>query len=59
MLKTILITVGVLLVVAVAAILIVAMTKPDTFRVARSTSIKAPPDKIFALINDFDSWIGL
>jgi len=56
MLKTILIGVAVVLVVAVAAIVVIAMTKPDTFRVARSTSIKAPPEKIFAFINDFDFW---
>lgn len=56
MIKTIVITVAVLLVVAVAAILIYAATKPDTLRVQRATSIKAPPDKIFALINDFNAW---
>ena len=52
MIKTILIVV----VVALAAILIFAATKPDTFRVERSTSIKAPPEKIFPLINDFHNW---
>lgn len=44
------------LVVVVAGILIYAATRPDTFRVQRSTSIKAPPDKIFALINDLHGW---
>lgn len=52
MIKTILIVV----VVLVAAILIFAATKPDTFRVQRSASIKAPPEKVFALINDFNRW---
>lgn len=42
--------------VVVVAILIYATTKPDTFRVERTTSIKAPPEKIYALINDFHSW---
>jgi carbon monoxide dehydrogenase subunit G len=39
-----------------AALLIYAATRPDTFRVQRTVSIKAPPEKIFALINDFHSW---
>ena len=38
------------------AILIYAATKPDSFRVERSTAIKAPPDRIFPLINDFHQW---
>lgn len=46
------------LVVIVAAILAYAATKPDNFRVQRAASIKAPPDKIFALINDFHKWGG-
>lgn len=33
-----------------------AATKPDTFRVERKTSIKAPPDKIFPFLNDFHRW---
>jgi Polyketide cyclase / dehydrase and lipid transport len=55
MLKTVVIIV-VVLIVAVAAVLAYATTKPDTFRVQRSASIKAPADKIFPLINDFHSW---
>ena len=55
MLKVVLILAG-CLGVAVAAILVYAATKPDTFRVARSASIKAPPDRIFPLINDFHAW---
>ncbi|MFO0699513.1 MAG: SRPBCC family protein [Nitrospira sp.] len=35
------------------AVLAYAATKPDTFHVQRSTSIQAPPDKIFPLIDDF------
>ena len=48
--------VAVVVVLLVAAVLIFAVTRPDTFRVQRSISIKAPPDKIYALINDFDRW---
>lgn len=44
------------LVVLLALILIYAATRPDTFHVERSISIKAPPEKIFALINDFHKW---
>src|SRR5688572_25047652 len=51
MLKTLSI-VAVVVVVAIAGILIYAATKPDSFRVQRSASIKAPPEKIFALVND-------
>ncbi|MBI3901904.1 MAG: SRPBCC family protein [Nitrosomonadales bacterium] len=52
MLKIIVITVVVLL----AIILIYAASKPDNFHVERSISIKAPPEKIFALINDLHLW---
>ncbi len=48
MLKTILIVV----VLLIAAVLIYAATLPDSFRVERSASIKAPPEKIFPLIDD-------
>ena len=44
-------------VVALAAVfLIFAATRPDTFRVERSTTIAAPPEKVHALINDFGQW---
>ena len=45
-----------LLVIAVIVVLVIAMQKPDTFRVQRSIGIKAPPDKIFPYINDFKNW---
>jgi uncharacterized protein YndB with AHSA1/START domain len=43
----------------IATVLLYAASKPDTFRVERSTSIKAPPEKIFAILSDFrqtESW---
>jgi uncharacterized protein YndB with AHSA1/START domain len=55
MIKTIVIVL-VLLVVAVAAVLAYAATKPPTFRVQRTATINAPPEKIFALINDLRGW---
>ena len=44
------------LAIAIAIILILAATKPDRFSVQRATTVKAPPEKIFSLINDFHQW---
>jgi carbon monoxide dehydrogenase subunit G len=44
------------LALAIAAVLILAARKPDTFSVQRSASVQAPLEKIFALINDFRAW---
>jgi len=52
MVQKIAITIGIL----IAGILIYAATRPDTFRIERSTSIKTPPEKIFPLINGFHQW---
>jgi uncharacterized protein YndB with AHSA1/START domain len=52
MLKIILIAVALI----IGGVLILAATKPDTFRVQRAASIKAPPEKIFAVISDFHGW---
>jgi hypothetical protein len=46
----------IVLVVAVVGVLAVAATKPDSFRVQRSASIKAPPEKISAALSDFQAW---
>ena len=48
--------IAIVVVVLIAGVLIFAATKPDTFRVQRAASIKAPPEKVFALINDFKRW---
>ena len=40
----------------VAALLLYAATRPDTFRVERSVTIQAPPEKVFSLVNDFHQW---
>jgi uncharacterized protein YndB with AHSA1/START domain len=48
--------VAIVLGVAVAIVLILAATKPDTFSVERSTSVTAPPEKIFPWIDDFHQW---
>ena len=49
-------TIALLAIAAIAAVLIYAATKPDTFRVQRTVSIKAPPQKIFPLLNDYHNW---
>jgi uncharacterized protein YndB with AHSA1/START domain len=55
MIKTI-----VLVVVAlIAVVLVYAATRPDTFRIERSATISAPPDQVFASIEDlrrFNEW---
>lgn len=48
--------IALILVVLIAAVLIFAATRPDTFRVERSIEVKAAPEKIFPLINDFHNW---
>jgi len=47
---------GLLVLMAAAGLLIYAATRPDSFRIERSAPIKAPPEKIFAIINDFHKW---
>ena len=44
--------------IAIAGVLIIAATRPDTITVQRSASIQAPPDRIVPLLSDFrpDSW---
>ena len=53
----VLVIIAVILAVAIAAVLILAATKPTTLRVQRSVSINAPPERIFSLISDFHQWV--
>ena len=46
----------IVLAVAFAIVLILAAMKPDRFSIRRGATIKAPPEKIFSLINDFHQW---
>ena len=50
--------IAVILAIAIAVVLILAATKPNTLRVQRSASVKAPAEKIFPLINDFHQWVS-
>ncbi|WP_218510073.1 SRPBCC family protein [Variovorax sp. dw_308] len=56
MLKKILLTLLLLLAAAIAIVLGLAAGKPDTFRVERSVTIQAPPEKIAPLIENFQNW---
>jgi len=38
------------------ALLVVVAIQPSTFRVSRSTDIAAPPDVVFAEVNDLHRW---
>lgn len=49
-------TIAIVLVVVIAGVLAFAATRPDAFRVERSVSIKAGPDKIFPYLDDFNRW---
>jgi hypothetical protein len=49
-------TIAIVVVVLIAGVLLFAATKPDTFRVQRAASIKAPPEKIAAVLGDFHAW---
>jgi uncharacterized protein YndB with AHSA1/START domain len=48
--------VAVVLAIAIAVVLLLAASKPNTFSVQRAIAIKVPPEKIFPLINDFHQW---
>jgi hypothetical protein len=48
--------IAVVLAIAIAIVLVLAAAKPNTFSVQRGATMKAPPEKIFSLINDFHQW---
>ena len=48
--------IAVVLAIVIAVVLVLAATKPDTFSVQRGATMKASPEKIFSLINDFHQW---
>jgi uncharacterized protein YndB with AHSA1/START domain len=50
--------IGITVAVLIVALLAYAATKPDTFRIERTTHINAPPERIFAHINDLTKWIA-
>jgi polyketide cyclase/dehydrase/lipid transport protein len=48
--------VAVLLAIAIAIVLILAATKPDTFSVQRTAAVKAPAEQIFPFVINFHKW---
>lgn len=48
--------IGLAFVVLVAGFLGYVATRPDSFRIERSASIKAPPEKIYAQVSDLKAW---
>ncbi len=48
--------IGVTIIFTIIALLVFAAMQPDSFRVQRSATIKASPEKVFAQINDFHRW---
>ena len=48
--------IAIVVVILLAIVLGLAAAKPDNFRVQRSASIKAPPEKIFPYLDDFHRW---
>jgi len=49
-------TILIVIVLAIAALAAYAATRPGSFRIERSTSVDAAPDKIEPLISDFREW---
>ena len=50
------VTLIVIVFIAIGALIAYAATRPGTMHVERSASIKALPQKIFPLLNDFHRW---
>jgi uncharacterized protein YndB with AHSA1/START domain len=46
----------IIIAVWIALVLVVAATKAKTFRIQRSISIDAPPERVFPLIDDLHNW---
>lgn len=57
MLKIIAIAAAAVVAVAVLVVLLLAARKPDSFRVERAATVKAPPEAVFALLVDFRRWV--
>lgn len=49
-------TIVLVILALLAAFLFYVSTRPDTFAVQRNALIQAPPEKVFALIDDYRAW---
>lgn len=45
-----------LIVVALGVVMVLATRQPDSFAVQRSATIKATPEKLFGMVQDFHEW---
>jgi uncharacterized protein YndB with AHSA1/START domain len=48
--------IAIAIVILAGGIVLFAALRPDSFRVERAASIKAPPEKIYPQINDLKAW---
>src|SRR5579883_870937 len=48
--------IGVGLAVLIVGFVVVVATRPDRFHIERSATIAAPPDVVFAQLDDFHKW---
>jgi uncharacterized protein YndB with AHSA1/START domain len=48
--------IAIVVLLLLASPLIIAATRPDDFRVQRSTTINAPPERVYSQISDFRNW---
>jgi uncharacterized protein YndB with AHSA1/START domain len=48
--------IGLTLLGLVLVVLAIAASRPDTFRIERTLAMKAPPERVFAQVNDFKAW---
>jgi carbon monoxide dehydrogenase subunit G len=46
------------IVILIIGLLLYAYTKPDEFRIERSTAIKATPEQVFTQLNNFKHWLN-
>ena len=53
-----LVIIAIVLAIIIFVVLILAATKPDTFRIERSAVVNAPVDRVFPLIADFHQWLN-
>jgi uncharacterized protein YndB with AHSA1/START domain len=50
--------IAIVLAIAIAIVLVLAAIKPASFSFERAITVHAPPERIFALINDFHQWVS-
>lgn len=50
-------TILIVLLAPIVVVLLIAATRPNTFRVERRAHINAPPSAVFPLLDDFHRWV--